>query len=214
MRIERYAVGPVQANAYLLIDGSKGRSVLIDPGAEGERLVAAVDASGTTLDAVWLTHAHFDHVAGLGAVLDRYDVPVYLHPEDRPLYDLAETLAARHGIAIRVPTVATVPLEHGSILNVGGLSARTLFTPGHAPGHCAFHLEREATLFSGDALFRGSIGRTDLPTMDGPTLLASIARELLTLPDATRVWPGHGPDTTIAEEIATNPFLIGLAPKG
>jgi glyoxylase-like metal-dependent hydrolase (beta-lactamase superfamily II) len=214
MRIERATVGPVQANAYLLIDDATGRSVLIDPGDEGERLLSMVAASGTDLTAVWLTHAHFDHVGGLRAVLRRHDVPVYLHPADLPLLAAAETLATRFGIVVDVGDVSTRPIEHGSLLEVGRIVARTLFTPGHAPGHCSLYIDDQNVVFSGDALFRGSIGRTDLPGTDGPTLLASIARELLPLPADTRVLPGHGPETTIGVEAATNPFLTARWPGG
>lgn len=207
MEVRGFSVGPVQANAYLLLDA--GRAVLIDPGAEPERLLRALASSGATLEAVWLTHADFDHVGALAAVLDAYPgMPVLLHPADLPLLQNAEAQAGAWGLAIDPPPTATSDLADGQTLRLGDLEARCLFTPGHTPGHMAFHLPAEGVVFTGDALFQGSIGRTDRPFGDGDLLLRSIREKLLTLPDATRVLPGHGPATTILAERRSNPFLI------
>lgn len=201
-------LGPLQANAYLLV-GQDGSVVVVDPGGDGEELGDALAARGWRLAAVWLTHAHFDHVGGLAGLLRRAGpAPVHMHPADADLLAHAEGAAARWGIVIEPPPVDHVPLVHGALLESGGVRARVLHTPGHAPGHVAFHLEDAGTLLSGDALFKGSIGRTDLPLGDHAQLLASIRRELLTLPPATRVLPGHGEATTIAAEAAGNPFLV------
>lgn len=220
-------VGPVAANCYRLAAGS--RAVLVDPGDAGDALLAWLERDGLELEAVWLTHAHFDHVGGLAAVLAAHPVPVHLHRADLPLLERAAASAARWGIRVAQPPTDIVPIEDGGTLELAGHRAGCLFTPGHAPGHVAFHLpdgadlaagleprggsdgkrsgEDGGVLLSGDALFAGSVGRTDLPLADGPTLLRSIRERLLPLPDATVVLPGHGGPTTIGVEAATNPFL-------
>lgn len=213
------SVGPLQANAYLLIVGDE--AVVVDPGEEGGRLAAEISRRGARLKAVWLTHAHFDHVGGLAALLRAAGSrgstgapsgpvtlpPVHLHPEDRPLLSHAVAAAGRWGIAIEEPPQETVPTLHGDTLTVGGVEATALHTPGHAPGHLAYYLPAAGVVLSGDALFRGSIGRTDLPLGDHELLLRSIRDELLTLPDETVVLSGHGPATTIGAERFGNPFL-------
>lgn len=209
MEIRSFCVGPVQANAYLLTQA--GRAVLVDPGAEPQRLLEALTASGASLEAVWLTHADFDHVGGLAGVLAAQDgeVPVYLHPADAPLLRSAREQAAAFGLAIDAPPTATRDLADGQTLQLADVRARCLFTPGHTPGHIAFYFEEEGVVLTGDALFRGSIGRTDRPFGDAGLLLRSIRQALLTLPDDTRVLPGHGAATTVLAERRANPFLIG-----
>jgi len=199
-------LGPLKTNGYLLINGND--VVAVDPGGEGEELAAALAARGLTLTAVWLTHAHFDHVGGIAGLLRAAgSVPIHMHPADEQLLVHAAEAAARWNIVIEAPPTEYVALTHGESLTSGSVSARVLHTPGHAPGHVAFYLEDVGTVLSGDALFRGSIGRTDLPYGDHEQLLESIRRELLTLPKQTRVLPGHGEPTTVAEEAANNPFL-------
>ena len=206
LHIERFEVGPVMANCYLVSCGQQ--AILIDPGDEAPRLLRALETSPATLEAVWLTHAHFDHVGALAQILDEHAVPILLHPADLPLFERAASQAAAWGFTIRQPPAkGIVELHDQDELSLGGLKARCLFTPGHAPGHTAFYLPDREVLFSGDALFRGSIGRTDIPFADHATLLSSLKTQLLALPGSTRVFPGHGPDTTIAVEKSTNPFL-------
>jgi len=205
VEIRRFAVGALQANAYLLANG--GEAVLVDPGSEPQRLLDALRASGAELQAVWLTHADFDHVGGLAGVLAARTVPVYLHPADLPLLRSAAERAAAWGVPIDPPPAATRDLRDGQVLTLAGLEARCLLTPGHTPGHIAFHLPAAKLVLTGDALFRGSIGRSDRPFGDGDQLLRSIRTSLLALPDETRVLPGHGAETTIGLERRTNPFL-------
>ncbi len=206
MEIVTVPLGPLKANGYLLIEG--GDVVVVDPGGEGEDLAAALKERGWTLKAVWLTHAHFDHVGGVAGLLRAAgSVPVHMHPADEQLLRHAAQSAARWNIEIEAPPTDFVALGHGETLVSGAVSARVLHTPGHAPGHVAFYLEDAATVLSGDALFKGSIGRTDLPYGDHEQLLESIRRELLSLPAETRVLPGHGEPTTVAAESASNPFL-------
>ncbi len=209
LQVLAMSVGPVAANAYLLIVGEE--AVVVDPGAEGERIAAELAARGSTLTAIWLTHAHFDHVGGIAALLantrSAATVPVHMHPDDRPLLANAVKSAQRWSIVIDEPPQRTVDLHHGQVLSVGGVEAVALHTPGHAPGHVSFHLPAHGLVLSGDALFKGSVGRTDLPYSDERQLLDSIRRELLSLPDETRVLPGHGAPTTIGAERFGNPFL-------
>lgn len=208
VRVE--AVGPLAANAVLVAAGDD--AVLIDPGGEADRLLEAVAASGARLWEIWLTHAHVDHVGALQDVVDALGpLPVRMHPADAPLLRDAVAWAAGLGFQVRAPTVATTPLADGEALRVGALRARCRHLPGHAPGHVVFLFEEAGLAIVGDTLFRGSIGRTDLPFGDEAALLAGIRERLLSLPDVTRVVPGHGPATTVGEERRTNPFLTGAA---
>lgn len=205
--LERFVLGPLQENGYLLADPATREAVLIDPGDEAPRLLAALASRELALQAIWLTHAHFDHVGALADILDVHPVPVHMHPADEPVLARAAESAATWGIAVRQPNVDTLPIADGETLRVGELTARCLHTPGHAPGHIAFYLEGQGVAIAGDALFRGSIGRTDIPFGDHEQLLTSIRQKLLTLPPDTVILPGHGPETTVEIEAQTNPFL-------
>lgn len=205
--LERYTVGPLQENCYLLADTEAREAVLIDPGDEAPRLLGALEEHQLELKAIWLTHAHFDHVGALADIKDAHEVPVHLHPADEPLLEHAADAAAMWDIPLRQPTTDFVPLGEHERLQLGNLNVTCLFTPGHAPGHIAFYLPDEALVIAGDALFKGSIGRTDLPLGNHQQLLDSIKTQLLTLPPETKVYPGHGPETTIEEEARLNPFL-------
>lgn len=211
LQILQLAVGPLDVNCYVLL--ADNEAVVVDPGEEGERIAAELRERGVRLHAVWLTHAHFDHVGGITALLAHRppggpkEVPVLLHPADDVLLANAVAAAARWSIHIDAPPTDTEPLAHGQELRVGGVRVQALHTPGHAPGHIAFYVPEYAVVLSGDALFKGSVGRTDLPLSDGRQLRDSIRRELLTLPDDTAVLPGHGPTTSIGAERYGNPFL-------
>ncbi|MBA4071581.1 MAG: hydrolase [Gemmatimonas sp.] len=208
MFVRAETVGPFAENCYLLADEQTRNAVLIDPGDEGARLIAAVERGGFTLGALWITHAHIDHVGGIAAVKRRWDVPVFLHPADRPLYDRVTEQGTFYGLQIEAPPGPDRDLAEGDVVQVGGLSFRVMHVPGHAPGHVAF--AGHGVVFGGDCLFAGSIGRTDLPLSDPRALQQSLGR-LAALPPETVVYAGHGPATTIGEEIRTNPFLTGAA---
>lgn len=208
MKIEAFVVGAFQENCYLLADEASREAVLIDPGDDGERLLAAVRRSGYALTAIWLTHAHLDHVGGIAAIRRQLDVPIYLHPDDRPVYEFAPRAAAMYGLPFEQGPRPDRTLAEGDVLAVGTLAFEVWHMPGHAPGHVIFH--GHGVAFGGDVLFAGSVGRTDLPLSDGVAFERTLAR-MTTLPPETVVLPGHGPETTIADELASNPFLTGIA---
>ncbi len=197
--------GQFAENCYLVADTRTREAVIVDPGEEPAMFLAELDTRAWTLRAIWLTHAHIDHVLGIPAVRARHDVPILLHPEDRSLYENADRQAEWFGIRLDQLPQPGHPLAHGETVAVGGFEFEVRHTPGHSPGSVSF--VGQGVALSGDALFAGSIGRTDLPGGDLATLLQSIQRQLLTLPDSTEVLSGHGPRTTVGVERLTNPFL-------
>jgi glyoxylase-like metal-dependent hydrolase (beta-lactamase superfamily II) len=206
--VQSRTVGPFEENAYLVIDETTNGAVLIDPGAEPETLIDMVDASGAVIDAIWLTHAHLDHIGGIVGVRKKWKVPVYLHAADLPLFVRAEQQAATYGLPFEQPEEPDYYIADGDTLRVGNIDFGVMHTPGHAPGHVVFR--HENTMFGGDLLFAGSIGRTDLLFADPLRMEESLAR-ICELDDDIKVHPGHGPSTTIGRERATNPFLNGAA---
>ena len=200
--------GQFAENCYVVADAEQGQAVLIDPGDEADRILAVLADHDWRLSAIWLTHAHVDHIMGVAAVRARHDVPTWLHPLDRPLYDALPQQGAWMGLRLPPAPAPTRELSAGDSVQVGGLAFDVRHVPGHSPGSVAF--VGHGVAFVGDVLFSGSVGRTDLPGGDSATLVASIQRELLTLPDSTIVYSGHGPETTIGIERETNPFLTGV----
>ncbi len=208
LTLQQLTVGPLQENCWLLADTASGKAVLVDPGAEAPALLAAVDATGCTLEAIWLTHAHFDHVGGVAGIVSQRPVPVWLHPADAFFYANAASNAALWGVVIDNPPPEIHELAEGDRVHLGEYGFDVWHLPGHAPGHVAFI--GHGLCFSGDLLFAGSIGRTDLPLCDSTAMHQSLMR-MATLGDETRVFPGHGVVTTIARELTSNPFLRGAA---
>jgi hydroxyacylglutathione hydrolase len=208
VKIHSRTVGPFQENSYLVVDEASGRSVFVDPGDEPETLLSMLADSGSTLDAIWVTHGHLDHVGGIAGVRRKFAVPIYLHPLDRRVYDRAATAAAMYGVPFDPPDAPDRELAEGTPVTVGSLSFNVVHLPGHAPGHVAFI--GQGVMLGGDVLFAGSIGRTDLPLSDPGAMQASLAR-VATFDPTLVVYPGHGPETTIGEELESNPFLTGVA---
>jgi hydroxyacylglutathione hydrolase len=204
--------GQFAENCYLLGDTGTREAVIIDPGEESARFLAELNAKGWSLQAIWLTHAHVDHIIGVGAVQRATGAPIHLHPLDRPLYDALPQFGSWVGMRLDPPPPPQFELVPGQTLRVGAFDFIVKFTPGHSPGSVSFH--GEGMIFGGDVLFNGSVGRTDLPGGDSATLMATIQSEFLSLPDSTVVHSGHGPDTTVGVERLTNPFLTGAYPLG
>ena len=214
LKIVRMTLGPLPNNVYLLGDQENGDAVVIDPGFESQVVLQKAVDLGWQLRQVWLTHAHFDHMAGAAEIANAFDppLPIGLHPADRDWYD-NQGGASRFGMSIPQPPTPRLIFEDGMALGlkVGGPPVvEVRLAPGHSAGHVMFYCEVLQVLFCGDVIFRGSIGRTDLPGGDMETLLKTIQRGVFSLPDETRLLPGHGPQSTVGSERAHNPFLQEL----
>jgi hydroxyacylglutathione hydrolase len=208
MDIRCFTVGPLQENCWIVRGEGSDRALVIDPGDEPDRLVEAVDGVG--VEAILLTHTHFDHVGAVAPLARHTGAPVYCPEIEVPvLQDIQSYTFPGMGPFESYDPEETV--KGGERLELAGLEIDVLFTPGHSPGHVSFSVPAHRALLSGDVLFRDSIGRTDLPGGDHATLLESIATLLETLPDETRVLPGHMGATTLGRERASNPFLHELA---
>jgi hydroxyacylglutathione hydrolase len=201
-------VGAFQENCYLVADPESEALAIVDPGSEPDAIIAEIDQSGRTPVAIWITHAHVDHIGAIAPVKRRYDVPVWLHPLDSALYRVGGRQADLYGIPYEEPPAPDAEFAEGATLTLGSLALTVMHAPGHAPGHVVLHGHGHALV--GDCLFAGSIGRTDLPFSNPAHLEQSLAR-IVALPPETVVYPGHGPTTTIGEERIANPFLNGTA---
>ena len=209
MILEMLTVGPFQENSYIIGDEDSGAGAVVDPGDEAARIALAVEQTDLEVGSIIVTHAHIDHVGAVAALADEYACPVLMHAESEPVLKQLPTQAMMMGLKFgKVPPVDR-HISDGEVLEVGKLKLRSLYTPGHAPGHLAFYIEDEGVVLSGDALFAGSVGRVDLPGGSMEVLMRSIEERLLTLPDETWVYPGHGPQTSIGNERTSNPFLQG-----
>jgi glyoxylase-like metal-dependent hydrolase (beta-lactamase superfamily II) len=209
LKIQIYTLGPVLTNSYLVTDDESGRAVVIDPADSGQMFVEEAQNNGFMIEAVWLTHAHFDHLGGLADLYNGLGSPpqVALHPNDMPLWQ-AQGGAPFFGLQIDPGPEPTIELIDKELLYIGRYQFEVRHTPGHTPGHVVFYCHSEDVMFCGDVIFQFSIGRTDLPGGDYNTLIQSIRTKILILPDETRLLPGHGPETSVGLEKLNNPFLI------
>lgn len=210
MRVRPFAGGDFAENGYLLVCDEGGSAVVVDPGATSDRMADAIVSEELALEAVLLTHAHLDHIEGVHRIRAiAPDVPILLHPDDLDLYAALPRQAAAFGLPMPEPQPPpTGPLQHGQRLTFGSCALEVRHAPGHAPGHVILVAEQDGLAIVGDVVFQGAIGRTDLPGGDFYTLMASIREQVLTLPDETVLWPGHGPATTVGDERVGNPFLV------
>jgi len=204
--METLEVGPYGACCYLIVGADPAAAVIVDPGAEPERILAALKDMGARAAAIWLTHGHMDHTGATAAVAAATGAPVYAHPADAAWAFTPINQSPPHYGAPPPPAAGCRPLADGQTLVGAGGTWQVIGTPGHTPGGVCFYAAAPGVLFSGDTLFAGTVGRTDLRGGDGRTLAASL-RKLNALPDATRVYPGHGAPTTIGDEKRDNPFL-------
>lgn len=207
MRVEWITVGPFQENSYVLYDEGTRRGVLVDPGDEPTRIAAMVHAAHVTIEAIWLTHGHLDHVGAVAALKREWPVRVLLHPADLVLHRRASQQAAFYGVPFEQPPDPDGDFTDGDVLQIGPARLTVRHTPGHSPGHVIFI--GETLVIGGDLLFAGSIGRTDLPLSNPDDMESSLALVATLDPDLV-VYPGHGPPTRIGTELATNPFLAGV----
>ncbi len=201
-------LGPLQTNAYLVADAASREAAVIDPAWDGEAILAEAGSRGWRIGHLWYTHAHFDHIGGAAAVADALNpLPlVAMHPADHDLWQVGGG-GAPYGFRIDPGPEPAIDLDAVTTLRLGGVTFEVRQTPGHTPGSVVFYCAAAAVLFSGDTIFQGSVGRTDLPGGDWEALIAGIRTQVLTLPGETRILPGHGPETTVADERASNPFL-------
>ena len=206
-----FTVGPVAENCFLFRRDGSDRALIVDPGEEAPKLLAAIDALGVKLDGILLTHTHFDHVGAVAPIAKATGAEVWVPAIEKPVLADIMSFVPWAGFGPYESYDAEHTLSGGERLELAGFEIDVLFTPGHSPGHLAFSIPDKAAVFSGDVLFQGSVGRTDLPGGDWSTLLASIESLVEGLPPETTVYPGHMGITTLGAESATNPFLAELA---
>jgi glyoxylase-like metal-dependent hydrolase (beta-lactamase superfamily II) len=206
-----FTVGQVAENCFVARRDGSDRGLIVDPGDEADRILAAVEELGLTVDAILLTHTHFDHVGAVAPVARATGAPVYCPRIEVPVLADIMSYVPWPGFGPFESYDADETVSGGERLALAGMEIDVHFVPGHSPGHVAYSIPDEQALFSGDVIFQGSVGRTDLPGGDWPTLADSIAKLLEALPPETQVFPGHMGLTTLGQEAATNPFLREIA---
>jgi hydroxyacylglutathione hydrolase len=211
MEVRSFTVGPVQENCYLVRHEGADRAVIVDPGEEAPRLLKAIESLGLTLDGILLTHTHFDHIGAVAPVARATGAEVWVPEIERGVLADIMSYVPWPGFGPYESYEAEHTLAGGETLELAGFEIEVVFTPGHSPGHVTFSIPAERAVLSGDVLFQGSVGRTDLPGGDWPTLLDSIRGLIDALPEDTTVYPGHMGVTTLGAERAGNPFLAELA---
>jgi glyoxylase-like metal-dependent hydrolase (beta-lactamase superfamily II) len=213
MDVRMFTVGPVQENCFLLRRDGADRALIVDPGEEAERILGVVEELGVEVEAILVTHCHFDHIGAVAPVAKATGAPVYVSEIERPVLADIMSYVPWAGFGPYESYEADHTLAGGEKLQLAGLEIDVLPTPGHSPGHVTYSIPGEQAIFSGDVLFQGSVGRTDLPGGDWDTLLSSIGTLVDALPPETAVYPGHMGITSLGVERRTNPFLAELAAK-
>jgi hydroxyacylglutathione hydrolase len=210
LHIKSFTFNPFQENTYLVYDDS-GEAALVDPGCftspEKKELEDFITNKGLTLTQLWNTHCHIDHVLGNAWAMKTFDLPLHIHPNELPVLKSVEVYAPNYGFHGYESSEASGFFREGQELKVGNELLQVIFVPGHSPGHVVFYHEASAQCLAGDTLFKGSIGRTDLPGGNHSLLLEKIKSQLFVLPEETVVYPGHGPETKIGFEKVYNPFV-------
>ena len=211
MDVRMFTVGPVAENSFIFRRDGSDRALIVDPGDEADKLLGVLQELGVSLDAILLTHTHFDHIGAVAPVAEATGAEVWVPEIEKFVLADINSFVPWPGFGPFDSYDAEHTLRGGEKLELAGYEIDVLFTPGHSPGHVTFSIPDEQVVFSGDVLFQGSVGRTDLPGGDWPTLLESIRGLIDTLPAETTVYPGHMGVTTLGAEHATNPFLAELA---
>ncbi len=209
MNIRTFVASGFAENAYLIWQPGNKQALAIDPG-DAPSIVQTLAAEKLQLAAILLTHSHLDHIDGVAHLVRATRAPIYLHPEARLFYDNAAVQGAQFGMRVEAPPPPTnefAPVEH---LDLAGIDLEVRYVPGHAPGHVLLYNASAGVAFAGDVVFQGSIGRTDLPGGNHQTLMSSIRDQVMTLPEDTKLYSGHGPATTVGEERRFNPFIAPL----
>ncbi len=211
VKIKTLQVGPLEVNCYILWDSEMLEAFIIDPGGDASLIKKEADALGLRVMYIVNTHGHFDHVGADGELRKHYSVPLAIHKADVTLLKNASDHAAIFGVKAERQPSPDIFLTNNALLEAGSITLKVLHTPGHTPGGVCLYDEADSLVFSGDTLFSGSVGRTDLEGGSGEELMNSIKHRLLCLDDSVRVFPGHGSTTTIGAEREHNPFLLGLS---
>ncbi len=204
MILERLVVGPLETNAYIIGDEETKRAIVVDPGDEADRIIDLVREKGLVVDSIICTHTHFDHVGGIGDIRKATGAEILIHEDDLQVYETAKSQAAFWGYDIDDIPEPDGFVDEGDNIEVGNLSFKVMHTPGHSPGGICLY--GEGILISGDTIFKGSVGRTDFPGGSVEKLKKSF-RHLLDLPENTKIFSGHGPETTVGMEKKTNFFV-------
>ena len=207
MKVGKFVLGPVATNCYIGINEETKECFIVDPATCPPEFVSYIKNAGLTVKAVLLTHGHFDHIMGLDALLKEFPVPVYAHEAERDVLESEQLNSSASMLGQPYSFSGADYVTNRQELRIAGFEIRVIYTPGHTIGGCCYYIEKEKALFSGDTLFRGSVGRTDLPTGSMGQLVSSVRDRLFVLPDDTKVYPGHMEETTIGYEKKYNPFI-------
>ena len=207
MKVGKFVLGPVATNCYIGINEETKECFIVDPATCPPEFVSYIKNAGLTVKAILLTHGHFDHIMGLDALLKEFPVPVYAHEAERDVLESEQLNSSASMLGQPYSFSGADFVTNRQELRIAGFEIRVVYTPGHTIGGCCYYIEKEKALFSGDTLFRGSVGRTDLPTGSMGQLVSSVRDRLFVLPDDTKVYPGHMEETTIGYEKKYNPFI-------
>ena len=207
MKVGKFVLGPVATNCYIGINEETKECFIVDPATCPPEFVSYIKNAGLTVKAVLLTHGHFDHIMGLDALLKEFPVPVYAHEAERDVLESEQLNSSASMLGQPYSFSGADYVTNRQELRIAGFEILVICTPGHTIGGCCYYIEKEKALFSGDTLFHGSVGRTDLPTGSMGQLVSSVRDRLFVLPDDTKVYPGHMEETTIGYEKKYNPFI-------